>query len=136
MTELDLLPLRTPETKRFWEGVDQEELWLPHCLECARHFFPPSFLCPHCTSRRVDWTRMSGRATLYSYVIAQRPLPGWKSPGPMSVALVELLEGPRLISTVVDCEQSSDDLALDMPLVATFRPFGPQKMLCFRRGEL
>jgi uncharacterized protein len=50
----------------------------------------------------------------------------------MSVATVELEEGPRLISTIVDCEQSAAALVLDMPLVATWRAFGDgPKMLCF-----
>jgi uncharacterized OB-fold protein len=49
----------------------------------------------------------------------------------MSVALIVLEEGPRLVSTVVDCEQTPSALVLDMPLIATFKQFGPQKMLCF-----
>lgn len=75
---------------------------------------------------------MSGRATLFSYVIAGTPWPGWEIPAPMSVATIALLEGPRLLSTVVDCEQSPRVLRIDMPLVATWREFGGQKLLCFR----
>ena len=134
MNTLDLNPKATPETIRFWNAVDVGELWLPKCMDCDRYFFPPSFLCPHCTSRGVEWFAVSGRATLYSYVIAQRPLAEWNANGPMSVALVQLAEGPRLVSTVVDCEQTPAALVLDMSLVATFRDFGQRQLLCFKRG--
>lgn len=53
----------------------------------------------------------------------------------MSVALVELEEGPRLVSTVVDCEQTPRALVIDMPLIATFKVFGSKKMLCFAPGS-
>jgi uncharacterized protein len=126
------VPVATPETAPFWEGVSLGSLRLPRCQECTRWFFPPSPVCPTCTSREVKWFAASGRGTLYSYVIAYRPLPEWQSTSPMSVALVELQEGPRLVSTVVDCEQTPQALVIDMPLVATFRDFGGHfKMLCF-----
>ena len=55
----------------------------------------------------------------------------------MSVALIELEEGPRLLSTVVDCRQERDALTIDMPLVATWRRFGAREhMLCFRPANI
>lgn len=75
---------------------------------------------------------MSGRATLYSYVITNSPWPMWNMTAPMSVATIALEEGPRLLSTVVDCEQSPAALQIDMPLQATWRAFGDgPKLLCF-----
>ncbi len=60
----------------------------------------------------------------------------WETTGPMSVATVALEEGPRLLSTVVDCEQSLTALLIDMPLAATWRKFGDgPKLLCFRPAE-
>ena len=94
-------------------------------------YFPPSPVCPACTSRRTEWITASGDATLYSYVINHRPPSGWDSDGPMSVALVRLAEGPMLVSTVVDCEQTRQALVLDMPLRATFRRFAGTAVLCF-----
>jgi uncharacterized OB-fold protein len=76
---------------------------------------------------------MSGRGTLYSFVITANPWPTWELPPPFSVATIALDEGPRLLSTVVDCEQSPEALKIDMPLVATWRQFGDgPKLLCFR----
>jgi uncharacterized OB-fold protein len=76
---------------------------------------------------------MSGRATLYSFVITEKPWPQWEMAPPFSVALIALEEGPRLLSTVVECEQSPAGLKIDMPLAATWRQFGDSpKLLCFR----
>ncbi len=126
-----LIPVPTPETQPFWDGVESGELRLPRCTDCGGAYFPPSPVCPACTSRRTEWITASGDATLYSYVINHRPPSGWDSDGPMSVALVRLAEGPMLVSTVVDCEQTRQALVLDMPLRATFRRFAGTAVLCF-----
>jgi uncharacterized protein len=131
----DVDPLPLPESRPFWDAVEQGELRLQQCGDCAKFHFPPSPACPHCSSRAQAWKPVSGRGTLYSYVIAQSPWPQWNADGPMSVALVELEEGPRLVSTVVDCPQTPEALRLDMPLAATFRPFGARRMLCFAPTE-
>ena len=60
----------------------------------------------------------SGRATLASYVINYRPHPAWDEP--YSIAIVELEEGPRMMSNVVGCPQTPEALQLDMPLQVTF----------------
>lgn len=60
----------------------------------------------------------SGRATLYSYVISHRPAPGFTPP--YSIAVVELAEGPRMMTNIVDCPQTPEALQLDMPLQAQF----------------
>ncbi len=63
----------------------------------------------------------SGNASLYSYVINQRPGPGFD--GPVALAVVELEEGPRMMTNIVDCDQTEEALVLDMPLVATYASF-------------
>jgi hypothetical protein len=72
---------------------------------------------------------------LYSYTIQQKPLDLWGTEGPRSVALVKLMEGPMLTSSIVNCEQSPDTLRLDMPLRATFTSFGETTVLCFEPAE-
>jgi uncharacterized OB-fold protein len=62
----------------------------------------------------------SGRAQLHSYVIHHRPAPGLEPP--YSIAVVELEEGPRMMTNIVDCEQSPEALVLDMPLEVRFEP--------------
>ncbi len=130
---MSLMPTPLPETQPYWDAAAQERLAIQRCGDCARCYFPPAPVCPHCTSRNVVWEDVSGRATLYSYVITPNPWPLWETTGPMSVATVALEEGPRLLSTVVDCEQSPTTLVIDMPLTATWRKFGAgPKLLCFR----
>lgn len=129
---MSLSPLPLPETQPYWDAAAEERLAIQRCQDCEQCYFPPSPVCPHCTSRNVAWETMSGRATLYSYVITASPWPFWEVSAPMSVATVALEEGPRLLSTVVDCEQSPTILTIDMPLAATWRKFGEgQKLLCF-----
>jgi uncharacterized OB-fold protein len=62
--------------------------------------------------------RASGRATLYSYVIHHRQVPGFVPP--YSIAVVQLEEGPRMMSNIVHVEQTPEALQLDMPLEVVF----------------
>jgi hypothetical protein len=68
----------------------------------------------------VEVFEASGRATLYSYVIHQRPAPGFDPP--YAIAVVELEEGPRMMTNVVGVPQTPEALALDMPLEVVFEP--------------
>ncbi len=112
------LPKPTPETEHFWEGTRLGELRLQRCDDCAEVYFPPRPFCPACSSRAVSVFVASGRGTLDSYVINERPHPAFD--GPYSIALVRLEEGPRLMSNVVGCPQTPEALVLDMPLKVTF----------------
>ena len=124
-------PVPTPETQPYWEGLRNKELRLCRCQDCQQFYFPPSPVCQHRTSQNIEWRPVSGKAILYSYVINHRPLPEWQTKGPMSIALVDLEEGPRLITTIVNCEQSPQALKLDMKLQANYRDFAGTIMLCF-----
>ena len=113
-----LLPIPTPETRHFWEGTRQGELRLQRCLDCAHVYFPPRPFCPSCAHREVEVFNATGRASLYSYVIHHRSVPGHEAP--YAIAVVELEEGPRMMTNIVDCEQTPEALVLDMPLEARF----------------
>lgn len=113
-------PAPTPETLPFWEGAADHELRIQRCRSCARHYFYPRPFCPDCASSDVEWTTVSGAARLVSYVINHRPLPPFDRSEPVIVALVELAEGPRLMSTVVGVSPDPEKLVLDMPLAVTF----------------
>jgi uncharacterized OB-fold protein len=113
-----VLPQPTPETQPYWDGAKAGELRVQRCNACAHAYFPPRPFCPKCASRNVAWMKASGRATLYSYVIHHRPAPGFTPP--YSIAVVELAEGPRLMTNIVDCAQTPEALQLDMPLEVAF----------------
>jgi uncharacterized OB-fold protein len=127
-------PIATPETQHFWDGTREHRLLLQQCEACSHIYFPPRPFCPSCSGRSVRLIDASGRATLYSYVIGHRPAPGFEPP--YSIAVVQLEEGPRMMSNIVDCPQTPDALILDMPLevkwqaldneitLAMFRPAG------------
>jgi len=112
------LPEPTPETRHFWEGTRQGELRLQRCRGCGRPYFPPRPFCPACGSRAVEVFVASGRATLYSYVIHHRPRPGFEPP--YAIAVVELAEGPRMMTNIVECDQTPEALVLDMQLEVKF----------------
>jgi uncharacterized OB-fold protein len=112
------LPRPTPETQPFWDGTRAGELRLQRCEACAHVYFPPRPFCPKCAGRKIRWFRASGRGFLYSYVIHHRPAPGFEPP--YSIAVVELEEGPRMMTNIVNCPQTPDVLVLDMPLEVVF----------------
>ena len=112
------LPQPTPETAHFWEGTRQGELRLQRCDDCACVYFPPRPFCPQCSSRDVSIFTASGQARLASYVINSREHPAFA--GPYAIALVDLAEGPRLMSNIVGCPQTPEALELDMALTVTF----------------
>jgi hypothetical protein len=111
-------PKPTPETQHFWDGTRAHELQLQRCDTCAHAYFPPRPFCPACGSREVSIFRASGRAKLYSYVIHHRPVPGFTPP--YSIAVVELEEGPRMMTNIVGCPQTPEALELDMKLEVSF----------------
>jgi uncharacterized OB-fold protein len=112
------VPVPTPETEHFWTGAKAGQLKLQRCSECSEVYFPPRPFCPACASRSVSVFDASGKATLYSYVINQRPHPAFD--GPYSIAVVELEEGPRMMTNIVNVEQTPEALVLDMPLEVIF----------------
>ncbi len=116
------LPQATPETAHFWAGAREGELRLQRCDDCGHVYFPPRPFCPSCGSRSVRVFAASGRATLHSYVINHRPAPGFEAP--YAIAVVELAEGPRMMTNIVDCPQTPEALVLDMALEVVFTPAG------------
>ena len=113
-----VIPVPTPETQHYWDGAKAGELRLQRCTDCGHICFPPRPFCPACASRAVEVFAASGRGRLFSYVINHLPSPGFTPP--FAIAVVELEEGPRLMSNIVDCPQTPEALKIDMPLEVTF----------------
>jgi uncharacterized protein len=114
-----ILPTPTPETRHFWEGCKAGELRLQRCRRCNEPYFPPRPFCPRCTGRDVEIFPASGKATLYSYVINHRPRADMGT-ARHSIAVVELAEGPRMMTNVINCPQTPEALQLDMRLRVVF----------------
>jgi uncharacterized OB-fold protein len=118
MAEGRALPTPTPETDHYWTGAREGRLLLQRCKSCAKAYFPPRPFCPTCGSRDVIVVQASGRASLYSYAIQHRAIPGFTPP--YAIAVVTLEEGPRMMTNIVECAQTPEALQLDMPLEAVF----------------
>ncbi|MDG1205709.1 MAG: OB-fold domain-containing protein [Pseudomonadales bacterium] len=112
------VPQPTPETQHFWDATKAGELKLQKCEDCSHIYFPPRPFCPKCASKSVKVFSASGEATLYSYVINHRPHPAFD--GPYSIAVVTLKEGPRMMTNIINCEQTPERLRLDMSLRVVF----------------
>jgi uncharacterized OB-fold protein len=116
-----IAPEPTPETQDFWEGCAAGELRLQRCRQCRHSYFPPRPFCPACASRDVERYAASGLATLYSYVINHRPRADLGS-DPVAIAVVQLAEGPRMMTNIVNCPQTPRALRVDMPVQVVFAP--------------
>jgi uncharacterized protein len=98
------LPTIDEETRPFWDGCRDGVLRIKRCLSCARVFHYPRPFCPTCWSDDVEWFEASGRGTVYTYsVVHVNDLPPWPERVPYIAAIVELDEGPRLMTNVVEC---------------------------------
>jgi uncharacterized OB-fold protein len=114
------LPQPTPETQHFWDGCRAGKLLLQRCRETGKAYFPPRPFSPFTGSRDVEVFQASGKATLFSYVISHRPAPGFEDDAPYAIAVVQLPEGVRMMTSIVDCPQTPEALQLDMPLEVVF----------------
>lgn len=122
MTDLSQLevpgPTVTPLTKPFWDAAAESVLKIQKCGACDRHVFYPRPLCPHCWADALTWVTVSGRGTLKSFSEIWKPgHPGWVSATPYLVGLVELAEGPTLMSHILAVE---NDVSVGDPV--SFEP--------------
>lgn len=101
----------------FWEGINKHELVFQKCKQCGTWIHPPRPTCPSCRSFEREWARSSGKGTVYSWVTyLESPHPAFKAP--FSVVLVELEEGLKLISNMVDV--APEEISIGMPVEVVF----------------
>jgi uncharacterized OB-fold protein len=101
----------------FWEGIKEHRLVFQRCRQCGTWVHPPRPACPKCRSFEKEWAPSSGRGAIYSWVTyLESPHPGFKAP--YSVVLVEMEEGVRLISTMVDL--APGEISIGMPVEVVF----------------
>ena len=113
------LPLANEDTLEYWEACKRGELRLQRCSDCGHWRFPPSVLCPRCLSERSSWEAISGRGTVYTFIVVHRPQhPAFYEDVPYNVAIVELEEGPRMHSRIVGC--TNEEIRIGMPVEVTF----------------
>jgi uncharacterized OB-fold protein len=125
-------PQALPTTQPYWDAAQREELHFQRCSDCQLAFLYPRICCPRCGSAAVRWERASGRAILFSYVINYLPAPGFEGEAPHVIAIVQLEEGPRLLSNIIGVEPIPENLPLDMALQVAFEHRSGQNVPVFR----
>ncbi|MEU9452050.1 OB-fold domain-containing protein [Streptomyces sp. NPDC048277] len=120
------LPEPDAFTRPYWQAAAEGRLLLRRCRSCGRaHHYPREF-CPHCWSEDVIWEPATGRATLYTWSVVHRnDLPPFGGRVPYVAAVVDLAEGPRMMTELVDAPEPRAGLDLTVAFregVPVFRP--------------
>ncbi len=90
------------DSRLYWEGLAQGELRIQRCDACSKTVFYPRSICPHCHADQLSWMVASGKGTIYSYTVAHQGFGLFAEDAPFVVAIVELEEGVRMMSRIVD----------------------------------
>lgn len=136
--DLDLLktpgPTITALTAPFWAAAKEGRLCIQHCEECGGAVFYPRRICPHCWSEHLVWKDASGRGRLKSFSIVQKPgHPGWVPIVPYAVGLVELEEGPTLLSFIL--RKPEEELAIGKAVEMIPTRIGGRILPAFRQKQ-
>ena len=129
------LPAVSNLNRPYWEGLVRRELRLQRCNKCSLVWYPPGPWCPACWSEDHTWSALSGRGRVSSWVVFhQAYFPSFADELPYNVAEVELDEGPRLLTNLVDVAEDEIRIGLPVEIVydtvvedvtlAKFRPVG------------
>jgi uncharacterized OB-fold protein len=111
------LPVPDPVTRPFWDSLKAHAMQLQKCGDCGRHVFYPRAVCPHCFSKNLAWTPASGRGRLHTFALSyQPPSQAFAGEVPYIIALVELEEGVRMMSTLVGVPPDPEKVRIGMPL--------------------
>lgn len=113
-----ILPNITEENAPYWRSAREHSLKLPYCADCSRFFYPVQSRCPRCLGSELDWRKVSGRGRVYSWInVHQVYHPSFESLVPYITAVVELEEGPRLVTNIVNCESGRIKVGLKVRVV-------------------
>ena len=127
------LPNPDNETQPFWDGARDGRLVIRRCNTCGEASFYPRPFCPKCWSEDVDWMEASGRATLYTWsVVHVNDLPPFNERVPYVAAVVELDEGPRVMTNIEGTP--FEELRVGMPVAVDFRPLDDEITIAIFRA--
>jgi uncharacterized OB-fold protein len=118
------LPVPDGDTKPYWDAAKEHRLTIQRCQNCHEAIFYPRSLCPHCMSDRIEWIAASGKGTIYSYTVVHQSPAAFADIVPYVVALINLAEGVRLMSRVVDSAPA--DVKIGAPVEVVFEDVTPE----------
>lgn len=121
-----ILPPDTELSRPFWQGCRDKELRLQFCSDCNQFQFYPRIICSHCDSDALSWRAVSGRGSVASYTVVRRGI-SRAYEAPYIVALIDLDEGPRMMSTVLGCEP--EGIAVGDAVDVQFEAWGAEHLM-------
>ncbi len=136
MTEPLPTPIVNADSAPYWDGARQGKLLLQRCGDCGTLRFFPRYLCTDCGSDKTEWTGVSGRGTVHSFTIVHRAaFPEFQDRTPYVVALIDLAEGPRMMTNIVGDDALS--VRIGDAVTVTFEERGTEgaKVPQFQRAE-
>lgn len=114
-----IIPQENELTRPYWEAARQHRLVIQKCNACGHRWHPPLPICPACHAKDYTWTPVSGRGVVYSYTVVHHPAHvAVADKVPYVVILVDLEEGPRVVSNIRNCDPEA--LAVGMPVSLIF----------------
>jgi len=115
MTYEKPLPKPNSDTKPFWSGCREHQLRFQKCCICGHVRWPASILCPKCHSYDTEWVAASGKGKVYTFVVFHYAYhKAFENDLPYVTAVIELEEGPHLLSNIVAC--NPEEVVCDMPV--------------------
>ena len=124
------LPVSQPEWDHYWEKAKAHELWIMRCDDCNKAYFYPRAICPNCFSRNTRWMQSSGKGTVHAFAIVHRgPTPAWRDHVPYVTAIVELEDGARFPTNIVEVEPDPANIKVGMQVEVVFDDVTPEVTL-------
>lgn len=122
-------PVPSSLTAPFWKATGEGRLVIQRCTDCGEYVWTPQLACRTCLTETLEWTPVSGRGTVYTFVVMHRAAtPAFKAP--YAIVVVELEEGVRILSDMVDIDVK--DVQIDLPVEVTFENAGDIGFYHFR----
>lgn len=115
-------PLVTSANEAFWKATADGRLVLQRCSSCGTVAWPARRHCPSCWTETLVEFDASGRGKVYSFTVVRKGRMDFKDAGPFVVAYVELDEGPRVMTNIVECEP--DEVEVEMAVEVVFHDTG------------
>jgi len=112
------LPHLDEENRAWWEALQRHELYIQKCANCGDLRYYPRALCTSCMSSQVQWIKCSGRATVYTFTTTyQNQAAGFRESLPYIMAYVELEEGLKMLTNLVDCQPEQAKIGMPVEVV-------------------
>ena len=122
------LPEMSPVSKPFWDAAKEHRLLIQRSQKTGKAVFYPRPVSPYGPKDELEWVEATGKGMVYSYTVARRPTaPQWANEGPLVIAIVELEEGARMTTNIVQCDP--DSVHIGMAVTVVFEDVTPEVTL-------